>query len=63
MYVALLSLFAHLLLRAHDAGSTAGRVAFGFLAALFAAGLIVSLVKTIGALRGSGGGAHQSATN
>lgn len=51
LYAALLMLFVNLLLRAWSAGSTAGLIAFGFLALLFAGGALVSLVQTVLALR------------
>ena len=55
LYVALLSLFVNLLLRAREADSTLGMVAFGFLVAFFTAGLATSLWKTVGQVRGDGG--------
>lgn len=51
MYLALLSLFVALTLRAQESGSTPGLVGFGFLVALFGSGLVVSLVQTLIALR------------
>lgn len=62
LYVALLSLFTHLLTRALDQDSTLGTVAFGFLVAFFASGLLVSLWRLFGVLRG-GGEAGSSATH
>jgi len=63
MYVALLSLFVHLSLRAYESGSTVALVAFGFLVVFFSAGLIVCLNHTVAALRGKSGKSAQSATN
>jgi hypothetical protein len=63
MYVALLSLFVHLSLRAHGSGSTVALVAFGFLVVFFSAGLVVCLHHTLAALRGKGGKGAVSATN
>lgn len=51
MYVALLSLFVSLTLRAQQEGSTAALVAFGVLVALFASGLAVALVQTAISMR------------
>ena len=62
MYVALLSLFVTLALRAHADGSTFVLVAFLFLCVLFGGGLLVSLYNTATALRAPGKGAH-GATN
>ena len=62
MYLALLSLFVNLSLRAQASGSTPAMVAFGFLVALFGSGLVVSLVQGIFALRGPGR-VSTSATN
>ena len=62
MYVALLSLFVHLSLRAQEEGSTAALVAFGLLVALFASGLAVALVQTLLSMR-SPSAAASSATN
>ena len=55
LYLALVSLFTNLSLRAQASGSTAALVAFGFLLALFGSGLVVSLVRTLLAVRGPGG--------
>ncbi len=63
MYLALLSLFVSLCLRAQANGSTAGLAAFGFLVALFGSGLVVSLVQTLLALRGPAGRGVSSATH
>ena len=54
MYVALLSLFTHLVLRAHGNDSWAGRIGFGFLWTVFAGGLLVSAVNALRAGRGVG---------
>jgi len=62
LYVALLMLFVNLLRRALEADSTAGLVAFGFLAALFGTGLILSFALTVRAFR-SPHHANQSTTN
>jgi hypothetical protein len=51
MYVALLCLFVHLVSRARAEDSTAGLVGFGFLASLFAIGLVVAVARTVLALR------------
>lgn len=51
MYLALVSLFTHLALRAHAEGSTFALYAFGFLCALFGGGLLVSLYHGATALR------------
>lgn len=56
LYVALLSLFASLLRRSLAADSTAGLIGFGFLATMFAIGLVVALYKTLVSLRGDGSG-------
>lgn len=60
LYVALLALFTGLLLRAHQAGSLPGRIAFGFLAAFFAAGLVLTVVRLVRAIAGreGAGGEH-----
>ena len=60
LYVALLSLFANLIRRSIESGNTIGVVAFGFLAAMFAIGLVVASVRTIGALRGRGNAAKDA---
>lgn len=52
LYVALLSLFVNLLMGARESDSTVGMIAFGFLVAFFSAGLLVSVWRTIGQLRG-----------
>jgi hypothetical protein len=53
LYVALLSLFLHLVMRARESDSTLGMVAFGFLVAFFSVGLIVSVWRTLGQMRGT----------
>lgn len=59
LYVALGSLFVHLFLRAREGGSTVGTIAFGFLVALFASGLAVSVWRTVASLRaGEAKGGH-----
>lgn len=55
LYVALLSLFVNLLLRARESDSTLGVIAFGFLVAFFSVGLLLSVWRTIGQARGRGG--------
>lgn len=62
MYVALLMLFAHLLLRAVASGSLAGRIGFGFLVVFFSAGLVLCVVSTLRAVRGPSKGL-ESATH
>lgn len=62
MYTALLMLFLNLCRRAVEADNTFALVAFGFLAVLFAGGLLVSLYRTFTAAGGEGG-AGTSATN
>jgi hypothetical protein len=62
LYLALVSLFVHLSLRAQETGSTPALVAFGFLVALFGSGLVVSLVQTLLAFR-TPGRLTTSATN
>ena len=52
MYVALLSLFIHLLGRALDSSSTVGLIAFGFLAVFFSTGLVLCVVHMAMSLRG-----------
>jgi len=63
MYVAFLSLFSSLLLRAREADSLAGTLGFGFLSALFGAGLLVALVRTIRSLAGPAGGSAYHAAH
>ena len=62
LYVALLSLFVNLLLRAHADDSTVGLIAFGFLCLLFGGGLVVSAFQTVLSLR-SGRRVNASTTN
>ena len=63
LYLALVSLFTRLSMRASESGSTAALVAFGFLLALFGSGLVVSLVQTALALRSPGAGRSVNATH
>jgi hypothetical protein len=63
LYLALVSLFTNLALRAQASGSTVGLVGFGFLLALFSSGLVVSLVQTLLALRSSSRLSTDSATH
>ncbi len=62
LYVALISLFGSLLTRAHEAGSTFGTLAFGFLLLLFGVGLILAVVRLFRSL-GSERPAEESPTN
>jgi hypothetical protein len=62
MYVALLTLFVHLVLRAVAEDSTLGQAAFGFLCVFFGGGLLVTVYRTVAALRG-GSKTSSSATN
>jgi protein-S-isoprenylcysteine O-methyltransferase Ste14 len=62
LYVALLMLFVHLVQKALASGSTLALLAFGFLALLFALGLLVCLAYTLGAFRAPRR-ANPSATN
>jgi protein-S-isoprenylcysteine O-methyltransferase Ste14 len=62
LYVALLMFFLHLVQRALASDSTLALVAFGILAVLFAVGLLVCLVYTLGAFRAPRR-ANPSATN
>jgi hypothetical protein len=52
MYVALLSLFVHLLGRALAEDSTIGTIGFGFLVTFFGAGLVLCVVQMAASLRG-----------
>ena len=63
LYLALVSLFTNLSLRAQESGSTAAVLAFGFLLALFGSGLVVSLVQALLAIRGPTGRASADATH
>jgi ascorbate-specific PTS system EIIC-type component UlaA len=51
MYVALLSLFGHLLRRSLEQESIVGMIAFGFLVVFFGVGLVLCLVQTASSLR------------
>ena len=62
LYTTLLMLFVHLVQKALASESTLALVAFGFLAVLFAIGLLVCLAYTVGAFRAPHG-ANPSATN
>jgi protein-S-isoprenylcysteine O-methyltransferase Ste14 len=62
LYVALLMLFVHLVQKALASDSTLALLAFGFLAVLFAFGLLVCLAYTLGAFRAPDR-ANPSATN
>ena len=62
MYLALLMLFVHLVLRAIAEDSTVALVAFGFLAVIFSGGVLVTAYQTIAAIRGDGA-SGSSATN
>ena len=48
MYLTLLCLFTNLFQEAFHAESLLGMIAFGFLGAIFAGGVVVSTVKTVG---------------
>ena len=61
-YVVLVGFFASQTLAAHASASRRGLVAFGFLTVFFGMGLALSLVKTVGAIRGRSSG-DVSATN
>ena len=63
MYLALLSLFTHLSLRAYENGSVVALVAFGFLVLFFSSGFAVCVTNTIASLRGRSSGGRESATN
>src|SRR5262245_21888558 len=63
LYLALVSLFTNLALRAQASGSTAGLVGFGLLLALFGSGFVVSLVQTALAIRSPGGSTSVNATH
>jgi len=63
LYVALLSFFLNLLRRSIADDSTAGMIAFGFLAFMFTCGLGVSVVRMIAALGGRASSAKASATH
>jgi protein-S-isoprenylcysteine O-methyltransferase Ste14 len=53
LYVALLSLFVHLLSRSLEQESTVGIVAFGFLVTFFSVGLLLCLFQTATSMRGA----------
>ena len=63
MYLALLSLFTHLSLKAYARDSTGALIAFGFLVVFFTTGFIVCLTQTVTALRGHSTKGPESATN
>ena len=63
MYLALLSLFAHLSLRAIERDSHIATFAFGFMFLFFSTGFVVCLVQTFSSLRGRSGKSRESATN
>ena len=63
LYLALASLFTNLSLLAQEKGNTVGMLGFGFLVALFASGLVVSLVQMALALRSSGPSSAVNATH
>ena len=63
LYVALLSLFINLVRRSIVSGNTAGMIAFGFLAGMFAIGLIIASIRTVAALRGRGATNASAATH
>lgn len=63
LYVALLGLFLNLVRRSIADDNQVGVIAFGFLAGMFAIGLVISSLKTLAALRGSGAGKRSSATH
>jgi hypothetical protein len=63
MYLALLSLFSHLSLRALASGSKGALVAFGFLVLFFTTGFIVCVNQTVTALRGHSTKGAESPTN
>src|SRR3989442_13044752 len=63
LYLALVSLFTNLSLRAQESGSTAALVPFGFLLARFGSGAVGALVQTLLAFRGPSGRASADATH
>jgi len=63
MYVAFSSLFSSLLMRAREADSLPGTLGFGFLTALFVAGLVVALVRTLRAFASSAGTSSEHAAH
>jgi len=63
LYVALASLFANLVARAHAAGNWLAVVAFGLLLVIFVGGLCVSLAMMVRELTGTGGAGTVDATH
>jgi len=63
LYVALVALFVHLVLRSNETGSLLGQIAFGFLAVVFVLGFCVSLVNTFRAMGGGASAGGGSATH
>lgn len=63
LYVALASLFANLVARAHAAGNWLALVAFGLLLVVFLGGLVVSITMMIRELTGTGGAGPVDATH
>lgn len=63
LYLALLSLFVHLSIRAYERDSHAALAAFSFLVLFFTAGFLVCLSYTLAALRGRSTAQAESATN
>ena len=63
LYVALASLFTHLVARAHAAGNWLALVAFGFLLVVFLGGLLVSITMMVRELTGTGGAGPVDATH
>lgn len=63
MYVAFLGFFSNLVLRSIATDSTAGMIAFGFLALMFGCGLVVCSVRTVQVLIGSAGSEGTTATH
>lgn len=63
MYLAFLALFSGLFLRAHEAGSLAGRIGFGFLACFFLAGLGLSATRAVRTLVGRSAAAGEHAVH
>ena len=61
-YVVLVGFFCDRTLAARGSDSSRGLFAFGFLTAFFGIGLALSIVKTVGAIRGRSSG-DVSATN
>jgi hypothetical protein len=63
LYVALLSLFINLVRRSIESDNTAGMIAFGALAGMFATGLVIASLRTIAAMRGRGAAKESGATH